>query len=76
MQVQWIKPREGWYKLNTDGASLGNPGKASGGGLVRDHRGAWLKGSSRCIGNTMSVMAEFWALKDDLQLASRRGFHA
>lgn len=38
MQVQWIKPREGWFKLNTDGASLGSLGKASGGGLVRDHK--------------------------------------
>lgn len=39
MQVQWIKPREGWYKLNTDGASLVNPGKVSGGGLVTGEHG-------------------------------------
>ena len=39
MQVQWIKPREGWFKLNTDGASLGNLKKDGGGGLVRDHKG-------------------------------------
>lgn len=76
MQVQLIRPCEGWYELNTDDASFGNPGKAGRGGLVRDHRGAWLKGSSHCIGNTTSVMAEFWALRDDLQLASQMGFHA
>ena len=28
--VRWNKPHEGWFKLNSDDASLGNPGKAGG----------------------------------------------
>ncbi|KAL0281810.1 UNVERIFIED_CONTAM: putative ribonuclease H protein [Sesamum radiatum] len=31
--VHWRKPPEGWYKLNTDGASKGNPGISGAGGI-------------------------------------------
>ena len=34
--VGWNKPRNGWFKLNSDGASFGNPSKAGGGGIIRD----------------------------------------
>lgn len=64
---------EGWYKLNSDWASLGNPGKAGGGGLIRDSQGSWVKGYMRNIGVATSVKAEFWALRDGLLLASQMG---
>lgn len=32
IMVGWTPPRMGWMKLNTDGASYGNPGLASAGG--------------------------------------------
>lgn len=32
--IRWTHPREGWLKLNTDGASKGNPGNAGAGGLI------------------------------------------
>ena len=48
--VKWNKPPPGWYKLNIDGASLGNPGRAGGGGLIRDNLRNWFKGFSRSIG--------------------------
>ena len=35
--ICWNKPEPGWFKLNSDGASQGNPGCAGGGGLIRDH---------------------------------------
>lgn len=35
----WVKPEINWYKMNTDGSLIGNPGKVGGGGLIRDHRG-------------------------------------
>ncbi|KAH9328336.1 hypothetical protein KI387_000444, partial [Taxus chinensis] len=37
--VQWIPSSEGWYKLNFDGASKGNPGPARGGVLIKNHNG-------------------------------------
>lgn len=57
--VKWNKPPAGWYKLNTDGASLGNPGSAGEGGLIRDSLGNWVKGFFRSIGRATSMVAEF-----------------
>ena len=71
--ICWDKPQEGWFKLNSDGASLGNPGKAGGGGLIRDSCGRWIKGYMRYIGISTSIIAEFWALRDGLKLASQLG---
>ncbi|KAK9990739.1 hypothetical protein SO802_025724 [Lithocarpus litseifolius] len=71
--IKWNKPIPGWHKLNTDGASLGNPGKAGGGGLIRNSDGVWIRGYSRSIGYTTSVMAELWALRDGLSLAIQLG---
>jgi len=38
-KVSWIAPPEHTFKLNFDGASKGNPGKAGYGGIFRDHAG-------------------------------------
>ena len=75
IQVLWNRPPVGSFKLNADGASFGNPGKARGGGLIRDHHGSWVKGYMRHIGFTSSIAAEFWALKDGLMLASQLGIN-
>ena len=69
----WLKPPIGWMKLNTDGASLGNPGAAGAGGLIRNSSGEWVKGFARSVGFATSVTAEFWALRDGLILASQLG---
>ena len=71
IEVRWNKPPVGWFKLNANGASFGNPGKAGGGGLIHDHHGSWVKGYVRHIGFASSIAAEFWALKDELMLASQ-----
>uniref|UniRef100_A0A2N9HP80 Reverse transcriptase domain-containing protein n=1 Tax=Fagus sylvatica TaxID=28930 RepID=A0A2N9HP80_FAGSY len=71
--VKWKPPDLGWAKLNTDGASLGNPGIAGGGGLIRDPDGSWVGGFARAIGYTTSVQAELRALKDGLLLAIELG---
>ncbi|XP_042986314.1 uncharacterized protein LOC122314764 [Carya illinoinensis] len=35
--VQWHKPPLGWFKLNIDGSSLGNPGSCGTGGVIRNN---------------------------------------
>jgi ribonuclease HI len=67
--IKWVAPPVGWFKLNKDGSSLGNPGLAGGGGVIRNHVGDWVGGFSRAIGITTSVQAELRALKDGLNLA-------
>ena len=70
IQVRWTKPPLSWHKLNLDGSSIGNSGRAGGGGLIRDDKGVWVKGYARNIGHTTSVAAELWALRDGLRLCS------
>ena len=64
-----------WAKLNSDGSALGNPGRAGGGGVIRDHNGKWLKGYTRSLGCTNSCMAELWALRNGLLLARDMGLN-
>ena len=64
--ISWIRPSTRWCKLNTNGASFGNPGKAGGRGVIRDCEGRWLRGFARSIGFTTSIIVEFWALRDGL----------
>ena len=54
--------------MNTDGSSLGNLGLASGGGLIRNDKGEWVKGFARAIGSTTSVAVELWVLRDGIRL--------
>lgn len=63
-------------KLNTDGSSLGNPGLAGGGGLIRNEKGGWVVGFASKIGITSSFLAELWALRDGLNLCVSRGIAA
>jgi ribonuclease HI len=51
--VSWEKPELGWFKLNTDGSSLVNPGISGAGGLIRDHKGNLIVAFSEyiCIGS-------------------------
>ena len=51
-----------------DGSSIGNPGKAGGGGLIQNDKGEWLKGYARNVGFSTSVVAELWALRDGIRL--------
>ena len=67
------KPPFRWAKLNTDGSALGNPGRAGGGGGIRDHSGHWIKGFSHALGTTNSFTIELWALKDGLIIVKDLG---
>ena len=69
--ISWKPPPPGFLKLNTDGSTLGNPGPANAGGLIRDTNGMWIRGFSRYIGTTNSFAVELWGLRDGLDLARK-----
>ena len=75
-QVKWLKPAEGWLKLNTDGAVDISSGKAGCGGLLRDSVGQLIVGFAKTISASSSIAAELWALREGLRLCVERDCHA
>lgn len=64
--VRWHPPPQGWFKLNTNGSMLSNPGKAGAGVLIKDSKRDWVVGSYWHIPLATRVCAGLWALKDEL----------
>ncbi|KAG4909309.1 hypothetical protein JHK87_055425 [Glycine soja] len=56
-----LVPPDQWFKLNTDGSSLGNLGASGFGGIIRDSLGSFIIGFSGYCGHTTSVHAELFA---------------
>ena len=52
---------------------MGSTGKAGGGGVIRNHEKAWLKGFARPIGSTDGRKAELWDLMVRLDGGGGRG---
>lgn len=69
-RVQWQPPMMGHLKLNTDGASKGNPGASGGGGVIRDHKGSVIFAFLHYYGVHHSLIAEMRALLDGLRYCS------
>ncbi|KAL6494930.1 hypothetical protein OROGR_030849 [Orobanche gracilis] len=72
--VTWKMPPLDWIALNVDGSSLGNPGNAGFGGLLRDSNGAWISGFLGAIGITNNLHAELMGLLHGLQLTWENGY--
>ena len=70
--VGWVFPRTGWLKLNTDGASRGNPGLATAGGVLRNADGDWCGGFVLNIGRCSAPLAELWGVYYGLYIAWER----
>ena len=66
--VKWLKPLDGWWKLNTDGSFLGSSGFVGGGGLIRDSRGQCIGGFVKALAVSSSLAAELSALREGLLL--------
>ncbi|KAL0295036.1 UNVERIFIED_CONTAM: putative ribonuclease H protein [Sesamum angustifolium] len=72
--VYWLKPDLGWLKLNTGGASKGNPGLARAGGIVKDYEGKVIFVFSEPIGFTNNMVAEMHAVLRGLSICLEKGF--
>lgn len=53
--IKWECPPSSMVKLNIDGASKGNPGRAECGCVIRDHEGRWLIGAAQSLGTCSAV---------------------
>ncbi|XP_059290521.1 uncharacterized protein LOC132044056 [Lycium ferocissimum] len=53
--VIWKFPDRGWIKVNTDGASRGNPGRSSWGFCVRDENGDVIQAQAKEMEDHMST---------------------
>ncbi|CAA7059955.1 unnamed protein product [Microthlaspi erraticum] len=71
-QIAWQPPIQGWWKVNTDGTSRGNPGLATAGGVLRDEQGSWVCGFALNIGICSAPLAELWGVYYGLLIAWER----
>ncbi|KAG7593917.1 AAA+ ATPase domain [Arabidopsis thaliana x Arabidopsis arenosa] len=60
--IVWVAPEDGWSKMNTDGASQGNPGLATAGGVLRNSAREWCGGFTLNIGRCSALLAELWGV--------------
>ena len=56
--IYWHPPQPPFVTSNTYGSYKYNPGKAGGGGLLRDGKGKWIKGFSIYIGIASNNITE------------------
>ncbi|KAL0283604.1 UNVERIFIED_CONTAM: putative ribonuclease H protein [Sesamum angustifolium] len=71
--VRWRAPSPSWFKLNTDGSSLGNPGLAGAAGIIRDSAGHVHLAYQFALGTGTSVLAELTDVSRGMELALTRG---
>ncbi|CAJ2645220.1 unnamed protein product [Trifolium pratense] len=58
VEVLWSPPLNGWYKCNTDGTSMGNPGPAACAGVFRNYKGEFLGCFAKNLGIANALFAE------------------
>jgi ribonuclease HI len=73
-QIGWKPPKEGFIKLNTDGA-VGSSQIAGCGGVIRDRQGGWIRGFAKNVGRCNAFVAELWGVYEGLKCARSLGFN-
>lgn len=68
-QIEWTPQQMSWVTLNTDGASRGNPGLATVGGVLRDEEGTWVQRFAFNIEMCSAPLAELWCVYYGLCIA-------
>ncbi|XP_042495054.1 uncharacterized protein LOC122074287 [Macadamia integrifolia] len=73
LEVYWRRPQVNWIKLNFDGSSMGNPGRAGASGIFRNHMGAVMDSYKIFIGVSKVFQAEVEGLMVGLMRAREMG---
>ena len=73
-EVLWQPPVINWIKCNIDGASVGNPGPSSCGGIFRDNNAEFLGAFAYNLGNTNSLVAELNGAMFAIEFANQKGW--
>ncbi|KAK2429733.1 hypothetical protein QL285_028147 [Trifolium repens] len=74
-EVLWQPPLLNWYKCNVDGASQGNPGNASCGGIFRDSAADFVQAFAEPLGIVTSYFAELNGAMRAIEIAFHHGWH-
>ncbi|XP_075082707.1 uncharacterized protein LOC142166891 [Nicotiana tabacum] len=75
VKVLWEFPMIGWIKINTDGASTGNPGRSSIGFCIKDELGDVIYACGKTIQETTNTVAEALAILEALRYAAQHNFN-
>jgi ribonuclease HI len=73
-EVLWQPPVFNWIKCNSDGASLGNPGPSSCGGIFRNSNAEFLGAFAYNLGISNSLCAELNGAMYAVEIAHRKGW--
>lgn len=73
-EVIWQPPVFNWIKCNVDGASVGNPGAASCGGIYRDKNGVLVGAFAYNLGISNSLFGELNGARYAIELARKQHF--
>jgi ribonuclease HI len=68
-EILWPPPLQNWLKCNIDGASIGNPGVASCGGVFRDANGDFLYAFAEPLGFENAYFAELCGAMNAIEIA-------
>ncbi|KAL0307283.1 UNVERIFIED_CONTAM: hypothetical protein Sradi_6145600 [Sesamum radiatum] len=71
--VRWHAPSPSWFKRNTDGSSLRNPGLAGAAGIIRDSAGHVHLAYQFALGTGTSVLVELKTVWRGMELALTHG---
>ena len=67
--IGWAHSPLRWFKVNTDGSCLGNPGPGGCRCLTRHHSSTWIKRFVPELDKTNTLLAACWGVKDGRELA-------
>jgi ribonuclease HI len=72
--VCWQPPLLNWFKCNIDGASNGNPGISSCGGIFRDHEANFILAFAEPLQITTSYVAELSGAMRAVEIAFQKNW--